>query len=65
METKMKTHTGSTTMSGQAVLWALYQSKQSKNPVPYTYRSCNFRREFLDWCEIQNDELISNTGALA
>ncbi len=61
----MNTHTGSSTMSGQAALWALYRGSQNLNPLRSNYRSCNFRKEFLDWCEIQNDELISNTGALA
>ncbi len=61
----MNTHTGSTTMSGQAALWALYRGSQNQTPEKATYRSCNFRKEFLDWCEIQNDELLSNTGALA
>ena len=61
----MNTHTGSSTMSGQAVLWALYRGSQNMSPLRSNYRSCNFRKEFLDWCEIQNDELISNTGALA
>ncbi len=65
METKMNTHTGSNTMSGQAALWALYQSDRSRTPARSSYRSCNFRKEFLDWCEVQNNELISNTGALA
>ncbi len=61
----MNTHTGSSTMSGQAALWALYRGSQNLSPLRSNYRSCNFRKEFLDWCEIQNDELISNTGALA
>ena len=61
----MNTHTGSSTMSGQAALWALYRGSQNLRPLRSNYRSCNFRKEFLDWCEIQNDELISNTGALA
>jgi len=52
-------------MSGQAALWALYRGSQNMSPLRSNYRSCNFRKEFLDWCEIQNDELISNTGALA
>ncbi len=61
----MNTHTGSSTMSGKAALWALYRGIQSETPRRSNYRTCNFRKEFLDWCEIQNDELISNTGALA
>ena len=61
----MNTHTGASTMSGQAALWALYRGNQNQTPRRTTYRSCNFRKEFIDWCEIQNDELISNTGALA
>ena len=61
----MNTHTGSSTMSGQAALWALYRGSQNLSPLRSNYQSCNFRKEFLDWCEIQNDELISNTGALA
>ena len=52
-------------MSGKAALWALYRGIQSETPRRSNYRTCNFRKEFLDWCEIQNDELISNTGALA
>jgi len=59
------THTGSYSMTGQAALWALYQSNQSHSAVRSTYTSCNFRKEFLDWCEIQNEELIANTGAIA
>ncbi len=52
-------------MTGQAALWALYQSNGNNDPVRSTYVSCDFRKEFLDWCEIQNEELIANTGAIA
>ena len=59
------TYTGSNTMTGQAALWALYKNKTGRSSVPSTDTSCNFKEEFLDWCEIQNEELITNTGALA
>lgn len=52
-------------MTGQAALWALYKNKTGRSSVPSTDTSCNFKEEFLDWCEIQNEELITNTGALA
>jgi hypothetical protein len=52
-------------MTGQAALWALYKNRTERSTVPSVETCCNFRKEFLDWCEIQNEELIANTGALA
>ncbi|MDG1845931.1 MAG: hypothetical protein P8J01_05995 [Acidimicrobiales bacterium] len=58
------TYTGSNTMTGQAALWALYRNRTECSSVPSTNTSSNFKKGFLDWCEIQNEELIANTGAL-
>jgi len=59
------THTGLTTMTGEAALWALYREERIPTGKRSRRECYNLREEFLDWCETQNEDLIRNTGALA
>ena len=59
------THQSTATMTGKAALWALYKENKKETKAQPASDYHNFRKEFVDWCEIQNEELLMNTGSIA
>ena len=58
-------HQAATTMTGNAAISALSIKKKREMKFQSVSKCYNIRKDFVDWCEIQNEELLMNTGSIA
>tara|TARA_Y100001970_G_scaffold144958_1_gene178092 strand:+ start:209 stop:388 length:180 start_codon:yes stop_codon:yes gene_type:complete len=54
-----------TTMTGSAAIRALSIEKKKVMKCQSVNKCYNLQKDFVDWCEIQNEELLRNTGSIA
>ena len=57
-------HQEATTMTGNAATSALSVKKREVK-FQLVSECYNIRKDCVDWCEIQNEELLMNTGSIA
>ena len=58
-------HQAATTMTGNAAITALSIKKKREMKFQSVSKCYNIRKDFVDWCEIHNEELLMNTGSIA
>ena len=58
-------HQAATTMTGNAAASALSVKKKREVKFQLVSECYNIRKDFVDWCEIHNEELLMNTGSIA
>lgn len=58
-------HQAATTMTGNAAASALSVKKKREVKFQLVSECYSIRKDFVDWCEIQNEELLMNTGSIA
>lgn len=58
-------HQAAATMTGYAAISALFAKKKREVKFQSVSECYNIRKDFFEWCEIQNEELLMNTGSIA
>jgi len=58
-------HQAAATMTGYAAISALFVKKKREVKFQSVSKCYSIRKDFVDWCEFQNEELLMNTGSIA
>ena len=58
-------HQAAATMTGIAAITALSIKKKREVKFQSVSKCYSIQKDFVDWCEFQNEELLMNTGSIA
>ena len=58
-------HQATTTMTGSAAIRALNIGKKKVMKFPSANECYNLQKDFVDWCETQQEELPRTTGSIS
>ena len=58
-------HQAAATMTGIAAITALSIKKKREVKFQSVSKCYKIRKDFVDWCEFQDEELLMNTGSIA